>query len=73
VRTFLKEELERFLMAIDRALGRPVEVVVIGEPRVPFTTASPALPTTSIPGRRCKMTWPPPPKGPGSPRVSMSQ
>jgi hypothetical protein len=30
MRTFLKDELERFLMAIDQALGQPVEVIVIG-------------------------------------------
>ncbi len=30
MRTFLKDELERFLMAIDQALAQPVEVIVIG-------------------------------------------
>ncbi len=30
MRAFLKDELERFLMAIDQALGQPVEVIVIG-------------------------------------------
>ena len=30
MRTYLKEELERFLEAIDGALSRPVEIIVIG-------------------------------------------
>jgi hypothetical protein len=30
MRTFLKDELERFLEAVDRALAQPVEVIVIG-------------------------------------------
>ena len=30
MRTFLKDELERFLEAVDHALAQPVEVIVIG-------------------------------------------
>ena len=38
MRTFLKDELERFLVAIDQVLRQPVEVIVIGG-----TAAAPSL------------------------------
>ena len=48
--TFLREQLERFLQAVDAALVAPVEVVVIGGTAAALHYGVRRLRTISIPG-----------------------